>query len=380
MMHDFLSGNRLDLIHRCADKVAQRPSRNATEGQLKNGIPMFLDQLIHTLIVEKTSTPMDSRKISGPAGGGTPDTSEMGESATLHGAELLHLGYSVDQVVHDYGDLCQAITDLAVESKTPFEIDEFRTLNRCLDNVIADAVVEFNRSNNSDVFAKKDAEANERLGFFAHELRNFLGTATLSFTAIKTGVLPISRVTGSALERSLRSMTTLIDRSLAEVRLANDANATMHQPIQLAEFILAVRHSASLDAEAHGHSLTVSAIDPVLFLHADRDLLYSAVGNLLHNAFKFTHAHSEVTLNAYALADRILIDVADHCGGLPPGVIDKMFLPFSQASADKSGLGLGLSIVQRGVELNQGLLSVRDVPGTGCVFTISLPRHENSEI
>jgi len=55
----------------------------------------------------------------------------------------LTLGYSVDQVVHDYGDLCQAITDLADEHQIPFQIDEFRTINRCLDNAIADAVTEF---------------------------------------------------------------------------------------------------------------------------------------------------------------------------------------------------------------------------------------------
>ena len=51
------------------------------------------------------------------------------------------LGYTADQVVHDYGDLCQAITDLAFERDAPFAVDEFRTLNRCLDNAIADAVL-----------------------------------------------------------------------------------------------------------------------------------------------------------------------------------------------------------------------------------------------
>jgi len=53
--------------------------------------------------------------------------SEVGELAALHGRDLLNLGYTVDQVVHDYGDLCQAITDLAFERDAPFEIDEFRT-------------------------------------------------------------------------------------------------------------------------------------------------------------------------------------------------------------------------------------------------------------
>ena len=121
--------------------------------------------------------------------------------------------------------------------------------------------------------------------------------------------------------------------------------------------------------------LTVSDVDPMLAVDVDRDLLLSAVGNLLQNAFKFTHPHSEVTLNAYALASRVLIDVQDHCGGLQPGSAESMFVPFAQESEDRSGLGLGLSIARRSVVANGGLLSVRNLPGSGCVFTIDLPRH-----
>jgi hypothetical protein len=112
-----------------------------TPAELTHGIPLFLDQLIKTLEVEQTSEPMLSRRVSGPSGGG-PRKSELGTAAALHGRELLQQGFTVDQVVHDYGDLCQAITDLAFERQAPIEIDEFRTLNRCLDNGIAEAVTE----------------------------------------------------------------------------------------------------------------------------------------------------------------------------------------------------------------------------------------------
>jgi signal transduction histidine kinase len=96
---------------------------------------------------------------------------------------------------------------------------------------------------------------------------------------------------------------------------------------------------------------------------------------LLQNAFKFTHSGSEVLLKVYAMAERILIEVEDKCGGLPPGNVETMFLPFAQSGADRSGLGLGLSISRRSVEANLGTLNVRDVPASGCVFTIDLPRH-----
>ncbi|HEY4998725.1 MAG TPA: ATP-binding protein [Usitatibacter sp.] len=136
-----------------------------------------------------------------------------------------------------------------------------------------------------------------------------------------------------------------------------------------------MRLSASLEAQVRECAFAVSDVDPRLAVDADRDLLFSAVGNLLQNAFKFTNSHTEVTLSAYAAADRILIDVADHCGGLPAGDAQKMFMPFAQENEDRTGLGLGLSISRRSVEANEGTLGARDVPGVGCVFTISPPRH-----
>ncbi|CAN7486849.1 HAMP domain-containing sensor histidine kinase [Caballeronia sp. LjRoot29] len=372
MMHDFLSNNRDALIDRCRAKVARRPARAATVQQLQNGVPLFLDQLIQTLRVEQTAKPMDSRKISGPANGEL-SFSEIGTSAALHGRKLLELGFSVDQVVHDYGDLCQAITDLAHERDAPFEIDEFRTLNRCLDNAIADAVTEFSYQRESASTDKHVEEMNERLGFLAHELRNFLQTATLAFTAAKAGNLNLSGATGSVLERSLTGLWDLIDHSLAEVRLTTEGPPP--QMFSLADFIGEIKQAADLAARAHGCLFTVSHVDAELAVCANRDLLFSALGNLLQNAFKFTHLHTEVTLDAYASAGRILIDVKDHCGGLSAADVESMFEPFRQNGVDRTGLGLGLSIARRSVEASDGVLSVRDIPDTGCVFTISLPRH-----
>ena len=80
-------------------------------------------------------------------------------------------------------------------------------------------------------------------------------------------------------------------------------------------------------------------------------------------------------LHAHASGDRVLIEVEDNCGGLPPGDAERMFQPFTQGSTDKSGLGLGLSICRRSVEAIGGVLSVRNMPGVGCVFTVDLPRH-----
>jgi signal transduction histidine kinase len=129
-----------------------------------------------------------------------------------------------------------------------------------------------------------------------------------------------------------------------------------------------------LEARSRGCGFTISHVEEDLAVDVDRDMLLSALGNLLQNAFKYTAPGSEVSLTAYAVADRILFEVEDHCGGLPPGAATRMILPFTQVGADRSGMGLGLAICQRCVEANNGILRVRDIPGSGCVFTIDLAR------
>lgn len=372
MMHEFLANNRAELERRCREKVAQRPGRSASSQQLENGVPIFLDQLIRTLRMEQGSNPSSSHTISGPAGG-TSALSEVGASATQHGKALLEMGFAVDEVVHDYGDLCQAITDLAVERDAPFQINEFRTLNRCLDNAIADAVNEFSYQKELVAADKFARESKERIGILAHELRNILGTATLAFSAAKTGHLSLSGATGSILERSLAALARLIDDSLLEIR-AGDQHTMVLNAFPLSPFVAELAAAAHLAAQAKGCTLAVAPVDPSLALSGNRELLLAAVANLLQNAIKFTQPGTEVRFSAYGAADRIQIDVADHCGGLPPNAEDTMFLPFAQNGADRSGLGLGLTIAQQSVHACHGTLQVRDLPQVGCVFTVSLPR------
>jgi signal transduction histidine kinase len=372
-MHAFLSNHRDELIARCKAKVAQRPKRAATAAQLANGVPLFLEQLTKTLEAEEQGDAGKSLRISGTAGGDATALSEIGVSAAVHGKRLLELGFNVNQVVHDYGDLCQAITDLAVERDEPFSVDQFRTLNRCLDNAIADAVTEFSVQRDATVARRLSDEEHERLGVLVHELRNHLHTAVLAFSALESGTLPIGGSTGGVLKRSLTSLSTLLSQALTEVRL------TTRTPIQteafsLATFIVDARTAASLYSNASGGELAVPEVDSLISVTGNRELLLAALVNLLHNALKFTRPHTQVTLSTYADGDRVLIDVKDNCGGLPAGAGGMLFKPFTQVGNNRKGLGLGLSIAKRSVEASGGALRVRDVPGVGCIFTMDLPR------
>jgi hypothetical protein len=127
MLHEFLSKNRPAILARTRAKVAARPTPRATEDELETGIPLFLDHLIDNLRSTPTSPGSGAR------------------NAARHGAALLKAGFSVAQVVHDYGGVCQAVTELSEELNAPIAADEFRIFNRCLDDAIAEAVTEYTR-------------------------------------------------------------------------------------------------------------------------------------------------------------------------------------------------------------------------------------------
>ncbi|MES2483258.1 MAG: HAMP domain-containing sensor histidine kinase, partial [Pseudomonadota bacterium] len=329
MMHVFIANNRAELLARCKAKVAKRPHRAATSAQLENGIPLFLEQLQRTLEAEEGEDDAQSQRISGASGGNASSLSEMGVGATAHGKQLLELGFNVDQVVHDYGDLCQAITDLAVERDAPFGVTEFRTLNRCLDNAIADAVTEFSFQRDAALARGQERALEQRIGFLAHELRNSLSTATLAVAALETGNLPISGATGGVLRRSLSSMTRLIDAAVEEIREKTEEEVAQ-DVFTLDGLVDDAGRAARLYMAASGCTLTVPPVDAGITVHANRERILGAITNLLQNAFKFTAPGTEVTLTASGYGSVVRIDVSDHCGGLAHGNVELLFEPFTQ--------------------------------------------------
>ena len=374
MLYEFLASNSDDLINRCRQKALKRRGPSLTGAALEHGVPVFLDQLIKTLRVECSATPMGSHADSGRPGNVGAKRTEMGKSAALHGRSLMQQGFTVEQVVHSYGDVCQSVMDLAFERQAPVSIEEFRTLNRCLDDVIADAVTEFSRQRGSYDEAKHVEILNEQMGALSSELLDLLHTATLAIAAIKVGNAGLRGATGTLLDRCMMTMREKIDLALATARVASGM-PIQHRLVSLADFIGDIKSSAMLEAHASGCALSVPDVDRDLAMDVDPDMLGIAVTKLLQNGFKFTKAGTEVSLRAYAAADRVFIEVADHCGGLEPGAAEKLLLPFTQNGEDRSKFVRGLSICQRTVEANNGMLRVQDIPGSGCVFTIDLPRH-----
>jgi signal transduction histidine kinase len=152
-----------------------------------------------------------------------------------------------------------------------------------------------------------------------------------------------------------------------------DAAIPRLERILVKNFIEELRSSATMQAEVLGLRLEVHSLGPDVAIDGDRPLLAAAMSNLLQNAFKFTPSGT-VVLTARATEERVFLEVADECGGLPPGKAAELFRPFTQRSEDRSGLGLGLAIALRSARACGGELRVRDLPEHGCVFTIELPR------
>lgn len=356
MLQEFIEFNRDELIRRCRAKVATRSIPTPSEAEINHGVPLFLDQLVTALR------------------SGGKSTFEINKSAGEHGHDLLLQGFTVSQVVHDYGDVCQTITELAGETNAPINVEDFRMLNCCLDNAIASAVTVYGRESQQSRFDGQAKHKNEQMSFFAHELRNLVNTATVAFEVLKTGNVGVSGSTGSVLNRSLTGLRDLIARSLAEVRLTQGIQN--RERIVVADFIEERAATASLEASARGITLIVPPVDRSIGIEADQQVLAAVVGNLLQNAFKFTRPHTTVTLRVETNAERVLIQVHDECGGLlgGTGASKDLFPAFEQRNSDRSGLGIGLAFSRWGTEANNGRLSVRNLPNEGCVFTVDLPR------
>jgi signal transduction histidine kinase len=353
VLYEFIDLNRDAIISRTRDRVRSRSWPSVAPGEVEDGVPQFLTQLSETLRLESTSVPFP--------------TDSIGAAASRHGGDLLRLGFSVSQVVHDYGDICQTVTALAVEQAAPITVEEFHTLNRCLDTAIAEAVTEHARI----TAEKRSAEEVERLGHAAHELRDILNTAILAFHTLKRGAVAINGSTGAILGQSLTRLHEVVDRTLSEVRL--EAGKQRRARVPVATFIDDIAASGLLHSEYRQIQFIVEHVDPALSIEADPQLLTSAVMNMVHNAFKNTPPGGRVILRTRAEHGRLLIETEDQCGGIPPSKGD-LFQAFGdRRGSDRSGLGLGLSIARKAVRAHGGEIRIRNMPGKGCVFVIDVP-------
>lgn len=355
MLHEFLADRRGAILTAIREKTFAISESKPSSARLEQGLPEFYDRLV-VVLKERAAG-------KGKAAAGRP-----APATARHGRESLRLGYTVSQVVHGYGVICQAITELAQKEGATITPAEFGTLNLSLDVAIAEAVTGYESRHIGTPGAV------ERIGALVHELRNALTCAMVAHSMVAKGLVGVGGGTNAMLERNLRRMRDLLDRSFTEVRFHKDPEPDLLR-VCLLDAFEEVELTTSEAGEAKGMRLAFLA-PADLHVRADRNYLISALSNLVQNAVKFSGRGTAVSVRAVPEGALVRLEVEDSCGGLPPGKAEELFKPFVQKGVDRSGLGLGLSISRRAVALNGGELSVRDLPGTGCVFSFSLPTAE----
>ena len=380
MLYEFLVKNEEEILATTELKTLELAENRPSSDQLKQGLPIFFKQLLGILLLRRpaNSKPAPDKKGAAKGAGetdepamaraaGQPEEAELAKAAGQHGTELLRLGYTLSHVVHAYGAMCQTITEVTTKKKIPITTSEFHDLNQCLDVAIAGAVTEFQKRRDTQE-SDKDVK---HLGILAHEMRNALTSANISYQLIKRGTVGTGGSTGLVLEQSLKRAEELIDRALTDVRLRLDPVVRVESGhlLQLIDQILV---TAEVEAQARDQKIVVK-VDPTLVIEADQQAFHSAVSNLIQNAVKFTRVGGKIQVRGNVIGEQVVIEVEDECGGLLTDSATDLFKPFVQKNENKKGLGLGLTIAQRAIELNHGKIEARNLRGKGCVFTITLP-------
>jgi signal transduction histidine kinase len=244
---------------------------------------------------------------------------------------------------------------------------EFRHLNGCLDVAIAGAVTEYQALRNTQVMHREV----KHLGFLAHELRNTLTSVKVAFDLIKRGTVGMGGNTAQLVDKGLKRLDELIERSLTEVRLAVEPQVHVESGnvLRLIDQIVA---TAEVEARKREQVLEIQ-VESDLVIEADQQLLYSTMSNLVQNALKYSPPGGRIQIRGKGVGLNAELEVQDQCGGLTASSTE-LFKAFTQRNADQSGMGLGLSIVERAVALNHGTIEVQDLPGEGCIFKVGFPK------
>lgn len=226
-----------------------------------------------------------------------------------------------------------------------------------------------------------DRQKDEFLATLAHELRNPLGP-------IRNAVELLRQLGNDAPQQQEQARQTIIRQTNHLVRLVDDlldvsrinqGKITLRrEPTELAAFIGTALETVQPIMASRQHALSVTLPPQSVTLHGDNVRLAQIIGNLLHNAAKFTPVGGQVALSAALEGDMLVIRITDNGIGIAPANAARIFDLFAQAQhvADRvqDGLGIGLSLVRKLVELHGGTVTVSSQgEGQGSTFEVRLP-------
>lgn len=213
MLHDLIKANRELLLERSINLSVQNGEHTDLQTAALGRVSVFLDQLTDTLHTEH-GTPSKSLKTAAKLNSPAPAV-EMSRSATRHGRELRDSNLTIDAVVRNYGSVCQAITGHAIDANAAINAAEFRTLNWCLDEAIAQAVIAYTEPALPDVKSLEAARLKHdaRLDTMAL-LTHHIERVAAAVEAMRTGRVGLEGATGTVLDSSLNAMRDLVAQGI----------------------------------------------------------------------------------------------------------------------------------------------------------------------
>jgi signal transduction histidine kinase len=353
---DVLASKREEIMVRWKANVVGTIAPEAMHPvELVDHLPTFVDEIASAL-----------RDDAGlPPNGPVPEDSP---AAAVHGEQRLRLGFSLAAVVREYGALRDAIVATARDAGAQPTFRELDVLSDAIITGIAHAVTEYAQQRDAELLRL----ANEHFAFIAHELRNPLSSATVALQLLKQqGAIPTEGRAVRALERGLKQTSEVVEQTLKMARIVSGIELRK-QPTTIRELLEDAELGAMADAEAKGIELRLAVGEDARVL-LDRRLIGSALGNLLLNGVKYSHAGSVVELRGSVSNGRAVIEVEDGCGGLEPGKVEAAFTPFVRLDERQGGFGLGLAIAKQAVDAHGGTIRVQNLPDKGCIFVLELP-------
>jgi signal transduction histidine kinase/CheY-like chemotaxis protein len=318
--------------------------------------------------------------------------------AAAHGEQRWENGWSLPEVVLDYQILRRVLLEYLEEAlPRPLGFRESAAIGMALDEAIASSVSAYVRHRDAyvrgveeehirhvreqaEALRESDRRKNDFLAVLAHELRNPLAPILHAVEVLRLAgpTNPALAQARDVVERQVRLMTRLVDDLLDVTRIAQGKLQLRPTRFDLAEAVAqAVQTTAPL-FEAQQHRLSVHLPTEPLSLEGDQARIVQVLVNLLSNAAKYTDRGGEVRLTAGREDGDVVLRVRDNGAGIEPEMLPRVFDLFTQIDRllDRSqgGLGIGLTLVRRLVELHGGRVAARsEGPGKGSEFTVTLP-------
>jgi signal transduction histidine kinase/ActR/RegA family two-component response regulator len=236
------------------------------------------------------------------------------------------------------------------------------------------------RQRAEDALIMGDRRKDEFLATLAHELRNPLAPIRtgLDILRLRSGDAQATQRATDIMERQLRQMVRLVDDLLDVSRINTGKFAIKMGRVELKAVVNDALEVVRSYVELHGHELAIDLPDRPVFLHGDATRLAQILSNLLNNAAKYTNRGGRVNLSASVDDKTLVLVVSDNGIGIAPDMLDHVFEMFVQVDSTlertNAGLGVGLSLARRLVELHGGkIMATSEGLGKGSTFTVRLP-------